>query len=186
MSFYFIIPSAHIEMGGSYNQKKLSFELTLIEGLIFSETLFGKLMKTFLPKVEHDERKWHLVDADDQVLGRVAVKIADILRGKDKPVFTPHIDAGDFVVVVNAEKIKLTGQKETGKFYMTYSGWRSGDKYKSVAEVREKHPERILTQAVKGMLPKNRLGSQMLKKLKVYSGPDHPHSAQNPELLTIS
>ena len=160
--------------------------MTKILNLVFFETLFGKLMKTFLPKVEQSERKWHLIDADEQVLGRVAVKIADILRGKNKPEYTPHIDTGDFVVVTNAEKIRLTGQKETNKFYMTYSGWRSGDKYKSVAEVREKHPERLLMQAVKGMLPKNRLGSQMIKKLKVYVGPDHPHSAQNPELLTIS
>jgi len=153
--------------------------------LIGSKTLFGKLMKTYLPKVEQNDRQWHLVDADDQVMGRVAVKIADILRGKNKPVFTPHIDAGDFVVVVNAEKIRLTGQKETKKYYMTYSGWRSGDKYQSVAEVRDKHPERLLMKAVKGMLPRNRLGAQMLKKLKVYAGPDHPHTSQNPELLSI-
>lgn len=142
-------------------------------------------MKTFLPKVEQGERKWHLVDAEGQVLGRVAVRIADILRGKNKPEFTPHIDTGDFVVVINADKIRLTGQKETDKFYMTYSGWRSGDKYQSVAEVREKHPERILMKAVKGMIPRNRLGAQMLKKLKVYAGSDHPHTAQNPELLNV-
>lgn len=142
-------------------------------------------MKTYLPKVEYSDRKWHLIDADGLVLGHVAVKVADILRGKDKPTFTPHIDAGDFVVIINADKIRLTGQKETKKFYMTYSGWYSGDKYQSVSEVREKHPERLLMHAVKGMLPHNRLGRTMLKKLKVYAGQDHPHSVQNPELLTI-
>jgi large subunit ribosomal protein L13 len=142
-------------------------------------------MKTYLPKVEYSDRKWHLIDADGLVLGHVAVKVADILRGKDKPTFTPHIDAGDFVVIINADKIRLTGQKETKKFYMTYSGWYSGDKYQSVSEVREKHPERLLMHAVKGMLPHNRLGRSMIKKLKVYAGQDHPHSVQNPELLTI-
>jgi large subunit ribosomal protein L13 len=119
------------------------------------------------------------------VVGRLAVQIADILRGKNKPIFTPHIDAGDFVVVINADKVRFSGQKEYNKFYMTYSGWYSGDKYKSVSEVREKHPERIITHAVKGMLPHNRLGRAMLKKLKVYAGPDHPHGTQNPELLQV-
>lgn len=143
-------------------------------------------MKTYLPKVDYADKKWHLVDADGLVMGRLAVQIADILRGKNKPTFTPHLDTGDFVVVINAEKIRLTGQKETDKFYMTYSGWYSGDKYKAVYEVREKHPERLIIHAVKGMLPHNRLGRAMLKKLKVYAGPDHPHGSQNPELLTIN
>lgn len=143
-------------------------------------------MKTYLPKVDYADKKWHLVDADGLVMGRLAVQIADILRGKNKPTFTPHLDTGDFVVVINAEKIRLTGQKETNKFYMTYSGWYSGDKYKAVHEVREKHPERLIMHAVKGMLPHNRLGRAMLKKLKVYAGPDHPHGSQNPELLTIN
>ncbi len=142
-------------------------------------------MKTYLPKVEYSDRKWHLIDADGLVVGRLAVQIADILRGKNKPIFTPHIDAGDFVVVINADKVRFSGQKEYNKFYMTYSGWYSGDKYKSVSEVREKHPERIITHAVKGMLPHNRLGRAMLKKLKVYAGPDHPHGTQNPELLQV-
>lgn len=142
-------------------------------------------MKTYLPKVEYSDRKWHLIDANGLVVGRLAVQIADILRGKNKPIFTPHIDAGDFVVVINADKVRFSGQKEYNKFYMTYSGWYSGDKYKSVSEVREKHPERIITHAVKGMLPHNRLGRAMLKKLKVYAGPDHPHGTQNPELLQV-
>ncbi len=141
-------------------------------------------MKTYLPKINQDQKKWHVIDADGAVLGRVAVQVANILRGKDKPVFTPHIDAGDFVVVINAEKIALTGNKETAKEFMTYSGWKGGEKYKTVAQVREKHPERLIMHAVKGMLPKNRLGARMLTKLKVYKGTEHPHSAQQPAALT--
>lgn len=141
-------------------------------------------MKTHLPKVDLNARKWHVVDADGKVLGRLAVQIADILRGKNKPVYTPHLDAGDFVVVVNAEKIRLTGNKETDKRYMTYSGWKGGEKYRTVAEVRSRHPERLITHAVKGMIPKNRLGDRLLTKLKVYKGPNHPHAAQQPAPLT--
>lgn len=141
-------------------------------------------MKTHLPKVDLNARKWHVVDADGQVLGRLAVQIADILRGKNKPVYTPHLDAGDFVVVVNAEKIRVTGKKETDKRYMSYSGWKGGEKYRTVAEVRERHPERLILHAVKGMIPKNRLGDRLLTKLKVYKGPDHPHTAQQPTALT--
>ena len=137
-------------------------------------------MKTYLPKVNLNARKWQVIDADGAVLGRLAVKIADALRGKDKPTFTPHLDAGDFVVVINAEKVKLTGTKETDKEYMTYSGWKGGEKYRTVAQVRAAHPERLIEHAVKGMIPKNRLGRQLLTKLKVYAGPTHPHSAQMP------
>lgn len=137
-------------------------------------------MKTYLPKVNLDQRKWHVVDANGAILGRLAVQIADILRGKNKPVFTPHLDAGDFVVVINAEKIAVTGKKETEKFFMTYSGWRGGEKYKSVADIRAKHPEQLITHAVKGMLPKNRLAEDLLTKLKVYKGDSHPHAAQKP------
>jgi large subunit ribosomal protein L13 len=141
-------------------------------------------MKTHLPKVDLNARKWHVVDADGKVLGRLAVQIADILRGKNKPVYTPHLDAGDFVVVVNAEKIRVTGRKETDKRYMSYSGWKGGEKYRTVAEVREQHPERLIMHAVKGMIPKNRLGDRLLTKLKVYKGSAHPHSAQQPAPLT--
>jgi large subunit ribosomal protein L13 len=140
-------------------------------------------MKTYLPKIDLEQRKWHVVDADGAVLGRLAVQIADVLRGKNKPTYTPHLDGGDFVVVINAEKVVLTGRKETRKTYMSYSGWKGGEKYRTVAQVREKHPERLITHAVKGMLPKNRLGSQLLTKLKVYSGGNHPHSAQVPAPL---
>ncbi len=140
-------------------------------------------MKTYLPKVNLDQRKWHVVDADGAVLGRLAAQVANILRGKDTPVYTPHLDAGDFVVVVNAEKVRVTGKKETNKRFMTYSGWKGGERYRSVAELRAKHPERLITHAVKGMIPKNRLGRVLLTKLKVYKGPAHPHAAQTPEPL---
>lgn len=142
-------------------------------------------MKTYLPKVNLDHRKWHVVDANGAILGRLAVQIANILRGKNKPVFTPHLDAGDFVVVINAEKIAVTGQKETEKFFMSYSGWRGGEKYKSVADVRARRPENLITHAVKGMLPKNRLADVLLTKLKVYQGEQHPHSAQQPSALAV-
>jgi large subunit ribosomal protein L13 len=140
-------------------------------------------MKTHLPKVNLDQRKWHVIDADGVVLGRLAAQVADILRGKNKPVFTPHLDAGDFVVVVNAEKVRVTGKKETDKEYMSYSGWKGGEKYRSVANVRENHPEMLIHRAVRGMIPKNRLGRVLLTKLKVYKGTEHPHSAQQPAKL---
>lgn len=143
-------------------------------------------MKTYLPKVNPDEKRWRVIDADGAILGRLAAQVANILRGKDKPVYTPHLDAGDFVVVVNAEKVRLTGQKETAKTYMSYSGWRGGEKYRTVAEVRQRHPERLIMHAVKGMIPKNRLGSRLLTKLKVYKGPSHPHAAQQPVSIPAS
>ena len=143
-------------------------------------------MKTYLPKVDQDQRKWHVINADGAVLGRLAVLIADVLRGKNKPVFTPHLDAGDFVVVINAEKIVLTGSKESQKTFMSYSGWKGGERYRTVADVRSAHPERLITHAVKGMLPKNRLGAQLLRKLKVYAGDQHPHAAQQPAPLAAT
>jgi large subunit ribosomal protein L13 len=137
-------------------------------------------MKTYLPKVDQDQRKWHVIDADGAVLGRLAVQVADVLRGKNKPVFTPHLDAGDFVVVINAEKVLVTGKKETEKLFMSYSGWKGGERFRSVAEIRERNPEKLILHAVKGMIPKNRLGRQLLTKLKVYKGTAHPHAAQQP------
>lgn len=142
-------------------------------------------MKTYLPKVDMNERKWHVIDADGAVLGRLAVQVANVLRGKNKPVFTSHLDTGDFVVVINAEKVRLTGNKENAKYYMSYSGWKGGEKYQNVAHVREKHPERLIMHAVKGMIPKNRLGRQLLTKLKVYKGSEHPHAAQQPATLKL-
>jgi large subunit ribosomal protein L13 len=143
-------------------------------------------MKTFVPKVNLDQRKWHVIDAKGAVLGRLAVQVANLLRGKDKPGFTPHLDAGTFVVVINAEKVVLTGRKETDKFYMSYSGWKGGEHYRSVAEVRARHPEKLIMHAVHGMVPKNRLGRRLLTKLKIYRGPNHPHAAQQPESLKAS
>ena len=141
-------------------------------------------MKTHLPKVNIEQRKWHVIDADGAILGRLAAQIANTLRGKNKPTYTPHLDAGDFVVVINAEKIAVTGKKETDKEFMTYSGWKGGEKYKTVAHIRARHPEQLITHAVRGMVPKNRLGRRLMTKLKVYKGAKHPHSAQQPAALT--
>jgi large subunit ribosomal protein L13 len=140
-------------------------------------------MKTYLPKVDLDQRKWHVIDANGAVLGRLAAQVANVLRGKNKPVFTPHLDAGDFVVVVNAEKVVVTGKKETEKKFMTYSGWKGGEKYTSVSQIRARHPEKLIMHAVRGMVPKNRLGRVLMTKLKVYKGDKHPHSAQQPQPL---
>lgn len=137
-------------------------------------------MKTYLPKVDLEQRKWHVIDADGAVLGRLAAQVANILRGKDKPVFTPHLDTGDFVVVINAEKVRVTGKKETQKEFMTYSGWKGGEKFRTIEQIRAKHPEKLITHAVRGMVPKNRLGRVLMTKLKVYKGGEHPHSAQQP------
>lgn len=142
-------------------------------------------MKTFLAKKETVEPKWYIVDASDQVLGRLSVKIANILRGRNKPTYTPHVDTGDFVVVINADKVALTGKKEEQNSYMFYSGYVGGESYRSLAQMREKKPAFIIEHAVKGMLPKNRLARQMFKKLKVYGGSKHPHEAQNPTPISL-
>ena len=137
-------------------------------------------MKTYLPKVNLQERKWHVINAEGAVLGRLAAQVANILRGKDKPIYTPHLDAGDFVVVINAAKVLVTGKKETDKKFMTYSGWKGGEKYRSVEQVRARHPEKLITHAVRGMVMHNRLGADIMSHLKVYAGPTHPHEAQKP------
>ena len=142
-------------------------------------------MKTFLPKVDVQRRKWRVIDANGAVLGRLAVQVADALRGKDKPVFTPHLDAGDFVVVINAEKIVLTGKKEEKNEYMFFSGFVGGESYRKLSLMRERHPEFIIEHAVKGMLPKNRIAAKMLTKLHVFAGPKHTHEAQNPVKTTV-
>ena len=128
---------------------------------------------------------WYLVDAEDQVLGRLASKVAQILRGKNKPYFTSHMDMGDFVVIINAEKVKVTGNKEADKIYFRHSGYPGGITAVNLKKVRQQYPERIITNAVKGMLPHNRLGRRLLKHLKIYSKQDHPHQAQCPELITL-
>lgn len=140
-------------------------------------------MKTQFAKKDEVERKWYVVDAKDAVLGRLAVKIATCLRGKHKAVFTPNTDTGDFIIVVNADQIRLTGKKWTDKMYYHHSGYIGGIKQESAKELLNKAPERLIENAVWGMLPKNKLGRAMIKKLKIYKGQEHPHKAQSPEVL---
>ena len=142
-------------------------------------------MKTFVPKVDPNKRKWYLVDLEGATLGRVAVKVADILRGKNKPIFTPHLDTGEHVVAVNAGSVNVTGNKMQSRTYYRYSGYPGGLKSRTMAEMMQKKPEEVFRLAVKRMLPKNRLGRKMFKKLHVYAGPDHPHAAQKPEKLEL-
>jgi large subunit ribosomal protein L13 len=141
--------------------------------------------KTYLPPLNSLEHKWYVVDATDMRLGRLASEIAMILRGKNKPTYTPHIDTGDFVIVVNAEKVVVTGKKRTQKLYRRNSGRPGGMKTETFAKLQDRLPQRIIEQAVKGMLPKNSLGRQLFTKLKVYAGDSHPHQAQQPQALTI-
>lgn len=142
--------------------------------------------KTYLPPVDTLEHEWYIVDAADQRLGRLATEIASVLRGKNKPTFTPHMDTGDFVIVINAEKIAVTGKKSAQKVYRRHSGRPGGMKTETFEKLKVRIPERILEQAVKGMLPKNSLGRQLFTKLKVYKGDVHPHEAQQPKPLTIN
>ena len=137
--------------------------------------------KTYVATPSNRERNWLLVDAADKTLGRLATQIADVLRGKRKPEYTPHIDTGDFVVVVNAEKIRVTGNKLQAKQYYRHSGYPGGLRTRTLQEMLDRRPEEVIRLAVKGMLPRNRLGRQQLRKLKVYAGPDHPHEAQQPK-----
>lgn len=138
-------------------------------------------MKTTLAKTPADtEKQWYVVDAKDEVLGRLAVKISKVLRGRHKPTYTPHVDTGDYVIVINADKVKLTGKKEENKQYMFYTGWVGNEYYRNAAHFRAKNPAFLIENAVKGMLPKNRIARQMIKKLKVYAGEEHKHEAQNP------
>lgn len=142
-------------------------------------------MKTTSAKNSEVDRKWHVIDADGKVVGRLASRVASILRGKHKPIFTPHVDTGDYVVIVNADKVRFTGNKLEQKSYYRHSGFIGGIKKETAKDIMNEKPEKILLLAVRGMLPKNRLGRQLFKKLKVYSSPDHPHQAQNPEVLNL-
>ena len=142
-------------------------------------------MRTFTGKTAEIEREWYVVDAEGQTLGRLASRIAPILRGKHKPIYTPHLDCGDFVIIVNAEKVRVTGRKLDQKFYHRHSGYPGGLKSISLRDQLDKYPERVLQSAVKGMLPKNKLGRRMIKKLKVYAGDSHPHQAQQPKPLEL-
>ncbi len=138
-------------------------------------------MKTTIAKKEGQQRQWYVVDANDQVLGRLAVKIANVLRGRHKPIYSPHVDCGDYVVVINAEKVRVTGKKEDKKEYMSYSGWVGGEKYVKLSDYRARKPEFLIKHAVEGMLPGNKLASAILTKLHVYAGSEHPHAAQQPK-----
>ena len=142
-------------------------------------------MKTFSPTPKDIKHDWYVVDAQDQVLGRLASQIAHRLRGKHKPEFAPHVDNGDFIIVINCEKIKVTGTKMTNKLYRRHSGWVGGLRTTALGDMLREKPERLIMMAERGMLPKNKLGHAMLKKLKVYAGPEHPHQAQNPRKISV-
>ena len=142
-------------------------------------------MKSYIAKPAEVERKWYVINAEDKTLGKIASEVASILRGKKKPIYTPHVDTGDYVIVINAEKVRVTGKKEEQKIYKSHSGYPGGLKETTLRELRAKKPEEIIRHAVKGMMPKGKLGRQMFKKLKVYAGPEHPHTAQNPEEWTF-
>jgi large subunit ribosomal protein L13 len=142
-------------------------------------------MRTYLPPVASLERKWFLIDARNVVLGKLATRTAAILSGKTKPIYTPFLDTGDHVIVVNADSVHLTGRKEELKLYHRHSGYLGGLKTRSAADTRKQHPARIVEDAVRGMLPKTKLGRAMFRKLKVYAGPDHPHQAQRPQAVTV-
>jgi len=146
----------------------------------------AQFQKTFSPKPGDIERSWYVVDATDAPLGRLSSEVAQILRGKSKPTYAPHVDGGDFVIVVNAEKVYVSGNKESDKIYFSHSGFPGGLRADTLGRVRREHPERLIERSVKGMIPKNRLGRQMFRKLKVYAGPDHPHQAQQPEVLEFT
>ena len=140
---------------------------------------------TFMANAANIERKWYVVDAAGQTVGRLAAEVAKVLRGKNKPTFTPHVDTGDFVIVINAEKAVFTGKKLTDKMYFRHSGYPGGTTFTAAGKLMEKAPEKVIEKAVRGMLPKNRLGAQMYRKLNVYAGSEHPHAAQKPEWLAL-
>ncbi|MBO4412927.1 MAG: 50S ribosomal protein L13 [Clostridia bacterium] len=142
-------------------------------------------MKSYMANPQNVERKWYLVDAANTPLGRVASQVASILRGKNKPVFTPHVDTGDFVIVINSDKLVLTGKKLTQKYFKTYSGYQGGLKEVQYKKMMEEKSDVALLRAIKGMLPKNAIGRQMVRKLKIYKGAEHPHEAQHPELISL-
>ena len=143
-------------------------------------------MKTEVPKLDQIEKKWFVIDADDQVLGRLATKAATLLRGKHKPMYTPHLDTGDHVIIINADKVRVTGRKPLQKKYTRYSGYPGGLRIQNLDHMMQTYPERVLKSAIKGMLPKNRLGRKIFKNLRIYAGADHPHQAQKPEVLSLN
>lgn len=146
----------------------------------------AQLQRTFSPKPGDINREWYVIDAADAPLGRLSSQVAQILRGKSKPTYAPHMDGGDFVIIVNAEKVYVSGNKETEKVYFRHSGYPGGLRVETLAKIRKERPEVLIESAIRGMLPKNRLGRQMFRKLKVYAGPDHPHQAQSPEVRELT
>jgi large subunit ribosomal protein L13 len=157
----------------------------LKNSILFLEDVLKQERITRFIKPEDANQKWYVIDAKDKVLGRLAAKVARVIRGKEKPVFTPNMDAGDFVVIINADKVRMTGKREIQKTYFTHSTYPGGGRFRSYAEVMAKKPEFAVETAVRGMLPKTKLGKQLIKKLKVYAGESHPHSAQKPEVLSF-
>jgi large subunit ribosomal protein L13 len=143
-------------------------------------------LKTFQANPDNVERKWYLVDAEGKTLGRLASQVASIVRGKTKPTYTPHADTGDFVIIINADKINVTGDKLNKKMYYRHSGYPGGLKTRTLKQMLDKKPEEVLRLAIAGMLPRNALGRKLIKKVKIYAGPEHPHTAQNPELLSLN
>ena len=143
-------------------------------------------MKSFIAKPHEEERKWYVIDAENKTLGRLASEVAAILRGKKKPTYTPHVDCGDYVIVINAEKVAVTGKKRKEKIYKRHTGYPGGLREMTFEQLMEKHPTEIVRHAVKGMMPNGKLGRQMYKKLKVYAGPDHPHAGQNPQVFELT
>jgi large subunit ribosomal protein L13 len=172
-------------MPSRVNRKFLTWGKNCSKRVVYIFLKRGLEMKTYVAKEQDIIRRWHLVDAQDKVLGRLATNVAMRLRGKHKPIFAPYADTGDFVVIVNAEKVKLTGRKWDKKIYYRHSGYMGGLKQITAKKLHEKRPEDLLRFAVRGMLPKNSLGRRQLKKLKIYVGPNHPHQAQEPEKLEI-
>ena len=164
----------------------LGHRLTVNPSASSFRALFQTPMKTFSAKANEVDRKWWLIDAKNQVLGRVAVKAARLLRGKEKTIFTPHVDTGDFVVVINADKVRVSGKKEEQKSFMSFSGYVGGHKSENVRARRGRHPELLIERAVRGMIPHNRLGRSVYRKLKVYRGESHPHSAQQPQPVKLA
>jgi len=144
-----------------------------------------KLHRTYYPKADEVTHEWYVIDASGQILGRLAAKVATLLMGKHKPAYTPGVDMGDFVIVINADRVRVTGRKLTDKKYYRHSGYPGGIKETALRDMLRTHPERVIELAVKGMLPKNRLGRKMLRRLKVYAGPEHPHEAQRPKVVTL-
>ena len=145
----------------------------------------AKLQRTFSPKPGDIERSWYVIDADNVPLGRISSEIAQVLRGKHKPTFAPHVDGGDFVIVLNADKVHVSGSKDVDKLYFRHSGYPGGLRAQTLSQLHQSRPERLIEIAVRGMLPKNRLGRQIIKKLKVYAGPEHPHQSQKPQPLPL-